>query len=150
MRWSLSNEMRAPNAPGKLIAVVDAIVYDEKTRSILLIRRKYPPFQGMYALIGGHVDAGETPEDAIVREVKEESGIDASVVRSIGVYSKPGRDPRGSYASTLFEMSFSGHQEAKGGDDAAVAEWVPLDAAANMNLAFDHSEMLADYLRLKS
>jgi 8-oxo-dGTP diphosphatase len=67
----------------------------DDTGGVLLIRRKNPPFQGQFALPGGFVDIGETTEAAALRELKEETGIDGSSPRLIGVYSDPTRDPRG-------------------------------------------------------
>jgi 8-oxo-dGTP diphosphatase len=55
---------------------------------ILLIKRRTPPFKGYWALPGGRVDPGETVEQTIVREVKEETGLDVTIVRKIGEYTR--------------------------------------------------------------
>jgi 8-oxo-dGTP diphosphatase len=57
---------------------------------ILLIKRSTPPFVGYWALPGGRVDSGETVEQTIVREVKEETGLDVEVVSKIGEYHEQG------------------------------------------------------------
>lgn len=62
---------------------------------ILLVRRNIEPFKGSWVLPGGHVEFGETVEDALRREMKEELGISVKVKKLVGVYSDPGRDPRG-------------------------------------------------------
>jgi 8-oxo-dGTP diphosphatase len=119
----------------------DAIVV--KDGAILLVRRGRPPFDGMLALPGGFVETGETVEAAAARELFEETGVRAAVERLHGVYSEPGRDPRGHTASVVFVMSYvSG--EPRGGDDAAEAKWLPLDGLP-VEMAFDHARIIADF-----
>ena len=114
---------------------------------IILIRRKNPPFQGSYALPGGFVDYGEMVEDAIVREFKEETGLDAEVKQLVGIYSEPGRDPRGHTISAVFELEITGGTLAAG-DDAAEVETFEFDKLPE--LAFDHSKIISDYNELKN
>ena len=57
---------------------------------ILLIKRRTVPFSGYWALPGGRVDSGETVEQTIVREVKEETGLDVAIVRKVGEYHEQG------------------------------------------------------------
>jgi 8-oxo-dGTP diphosphatase len=120
----------------------DCVVFDKAGR-LLLIRRKNPPFQGHYALPGGFVDYGERVEDAALRELREETGINGSIVRLIGVYSRPDRDPRGHCVSAVYLVD-GGGQEPVAGDDAASAEFVENYRA--QRLAFDHDEVVADAL----
>ncbi len=120
----------------------DCVVFDKAGR-LLLIRRKNPPFQGHYALPGGFVDYGERVEDAALRELREETGINGSIVRLIGVYSRPDRDPRGHCVSAVYLVD-GGDQEPVAGDDAASAEFVENYRA--QRLAFDHDEVVADAL----
>jgi len=120
---------------------VDAIVV--RDGKILLVKRGRPPFEGSYALPGGFVEDGETVEAAAARELMEETEIVAVVERLHGVYSEPGRDPRGHTASVVFVMRY-GHGEAKGGDDAAAAEWLPLDKLPT-EMAFDHARIIDDF-----
>jgi 8-oxo-dGTP diphosphatase len=118
-----------------------------KGGQIVLIRRKNPPFQGQYALPGGFVEHGETVEFAVVREFLEETGLQARVKSLFGVYSDPGRDPRGHTVSVVFELEIIGG-ELHGGDDAAEARLFQLDNLPE--LAFDHGKILEDYIRGKS
>ncbi|MCI4370683.1 MAG: NUDIX hydrolase, partial [Thermoplasmata archaeon] len=62
---------------------------------LLLVLRAREPFRGTWALPGGFVEAAESVEDAVVRELREETGLRARTVGLVGVYSQPGRDPRG-------------------------------------------------------
>jgi 8-oxo-dGTP diphosphatase len=119
---------------------VDAIAI--KDGQIILIKRKNPPFQRSYALPGGFVDYGETVENAIIREFKEETGLDAEIQEFIGIYSEPDRDPRGHTVSAVFELKIiSGEMIA--GDDAAEVSLFPLNKLPE--LAFDHAKIIAEY-----
>jgi 8-oxo-dGTP diphosphatase len=121
----------------------DCVVFDKAGR-LLLIRRKNPPFQGQYALPGGFVDYGEPMESAALRELKEETGIAGKIVRLVGVYSRPDRDPRGHCVSAVYLVD-GGEQQPMAGDDAASAEFVA--GFRSLELAFDHNEIVADALR---
>jgi 8-oxo-dGTP diphosphatase len=131
--------MPPPAGPSPTVDVVIALPGDR----VVLVRRKYPP--PGWALPGGFVDVGETLEAAAVREAKEETGLDVTLVDLLYVYSDPRRDPRRHTVSTVFLGRAVG--EPKGADDAdeAVAfGW----AALPEPLAFDHGEILRDARRL--
>ena len=130
--------MGMPKTPA---LTVDCVIYDPAGR-VLLVRRKNDPFQGSFALPGGFVDIGETIEAACRREVREETGLEVNDLQLVGVYSDPGRDPRGHTASTVFLAKLPVAASPIAGDDAAAAEWV-----ANWRshrLAFDHAHILED------
>lgn len=132
-----------PKPVTPLIAV-DAVVVDAKGR-VLLIRRKYPPFQGQYALPGGFIDVGETVEDACRRELKEETGVKAGKLTLVGVYSDPARDPRGHTVAVVFLTKLRSATPIAG-DDAASAEWV--EGWRKEKLAFDHRKIISDALKI--
>lgn len=113
---------------------------------VLLVRRGRPPFRGRWALPGGFVEPNETVEATVARELFEETGLKARPVALVGVYSGPGRDPRGPTASVVFLMQ-GRPGGPSGGDDAADAAWVPLEDARG--LAFDHDTILRDALRMR-
>jgi 8-oxo-dGTP diphosphatase len=124
----------------------DCVVFDRQGR-LLLVRRKNPPFQGQYALPGGFVDYGEKTEQAAARELAEETGLTAVALALIGVYSEPGRDPRGHTVSAAYLVRVADFAP-RAGDDAADAEFV-----ANWQrerLAFDHDKIVADALALRA
>src|SRR5262245_41319799 len=133
--------MAKPKTP---LLTADCVVFDGKSR-VLLVRRKHPPFKGRYALPGGFVDIGETVEDACRRELAEETGLVAGRLRLVGIYSDPGRDPRGHTCSAVF-LARVARAKPMAGDDAAAAEWVADWRTAD--LAFDHARILADASRL--
>lgn len=116
---------------------VDVII--EMPGGIVLIERKHEPLG--FALPGGFVDYGESLEDAAVREVKEETGLDVELVRQFHAYSEPARDPRAHSVTVVFIGRASG--VPTGGDDAEAAAIHPLDALPTM--AFDHGRILDDY-----
>jgi 8-oxo-dGTP diphosphatase len=123
---------------------VDCVVFDAKGR-VLLVRRKFPPFEGGYALPGGFVEIGERVEEACRRELKEETGVEVGPFQLIGVYSDPARDPRGHTCSVAY-LAQVGSTEATAGDDAAAVEWV--ENWRSVALAFDHAAILADAAKL--
>ncbi len=108
---------------------------------IVLVRRKNEPFKGHYALPGGIVEYGETVEEAVIREVHEETGLECEVKRLVGVYSDPERDPRGHFVSVCFLMDVRGG-ELRAGSDADDVKVFKLGELPP--LAFDHSRMLKD------
>ena len=132
------------NKPEVTEFTADVVVKREDDH-ILLIRRGGEPFEGMWALPGGYLDNGETPLDAAVRELAEETGIFAEreALREVGVWKEPGRDPRGRFITTVFTVTVPTGTVAAAADDAAALVWLPIDTALAVDLAFDHSEILA-------
>jgi 8-oxo-dGTP diphosphatase len=124
---------------------VDCVVF--KGEAVVLIRRKNEPFKGQYALPGGFVDRGETVEAACARELREETSLEVSNLRLVGVYSKADRDPRG-HTVTVAYLGEADLSTMKAGDDAAevelVADW------REQPIAFDHRTIIEDAYRLKS
>ncbi|MGA9838956.1 MAG: NUDIX hydrolase [Thermoplasmata archaeon] len=110
----------------------------------LLVRRGRPPFRGFWALPGGFVELQETVEQAVVRELREETGLTARVGGIVGVYSGPDRDPRKPTTTIAFSMRGTGGSP-RGADDASEARWIPVGTVGR--LAFDHNQILADALR---
>jgi 8-oxo-dGTP diphosphatase len=129
--------MARPRTP---LLAADCVVFDAKGR-VLLVRRKYPPYKGRYALPGGFVEIGETVEDACRRELAEETGLVAGRLRLVGVYSDPKRDPRQHTCSAVF-LAKAARGSPRAGDDAAAAEWIADWRKAD--LAFDHARILTD------
>src|SRR3989441_4231924 len=118
------------------VAVDGIVLQDGK---LVAVRRKNEPYRGMPALPGGFVELGETTVDAVVREVREETGLDTRVKRLVGVFSDPRRDPRGHVISIVYELEVGGGR-LKAGSDAAAIERVNLSAVPGM--AFDHNEIV--------
>lgn len=120
---------------------VDAII--ELPEGIVIIERSNPPFG--WSLPGGFVDAGESLEEAVVREAKEETSLDFVDIRQFKTYSDPGRDPRFHTVSTVFIGKGKGN--AKSGDDAKDLKIVPYEDLLKGEYAFDHKDIIEEYLR---
>ncbi|HEX2557959.1 MAG TPA: NUDIX hydrolase, partial [Nitrososphaera sp.] len=103
------------------VPTVDVIL--QRDSKVLMIRRRKDPFKDRLALPGGFVNEGETVEEAIKREAKEETSLEVEPIDILGVYSDPKRDPRKHILSVVFVGIIVGGQE-KAGDDAASIEWV--------------------------
>jgi len=118
---------------------------------ILLIKRSTPPFIGYWALPGGRVDPGETVEQTIVREVKEETGLDVEVVRKIGEYHEQGVQAgmEYDYYPACFLVKTLGGEIKRQQSEIQEIRLFQLTAIPEP-LAFEHSQMVKDYLAVRS
>ena len=118
--------------------------------TLLLVQRGRDPYRGCWALPGGFMEMDETIEHCAARELHEETGIavEPNALTLIGVYSAPGRDPRGRTVTAAYRLEVPLGTAATAGDDAAQLRWWPLDALPP--LAFDHHQIVTDALRLSS
>jgi ADP-ribose pyrophosphatase YjhB (NUDIX family) len=121
---------------------------------LLLIRRGGHPYLGCWALPGGFADAGETIEATAARELQEETGLTGLALRLVGIYSAPGRDPRGWTVSAAYGTRVEAGLDAVADDDAAEAGWFDVRLAEGADatvalpegqgMAFDHARIIAD------
>jgi len=121
---------------------VDGVIFKDK--KILLVKRKNPPFKGKWALPGGFVEYGEKVEDAVVREIEEETSLKTSIIEIVGIYSDPDRDPRGHTVTIVYLLQISSGV-LHFSDDADDAKF--FDVNELPELAFDHSDIVKDALR---
>ena len=122
---------------------VDGIII--KDNQVLLIKRKNDPYKDTWAIPGGFVEYGERTEDAVLREIKEETGLEAKISHLVGVYSDPKRDPRKHVVSIAYLLKDIIGTE-KGGDDAKEAKWWDINKLPE--LAFDHHYIINDALKI--
>jgi O-acetyl-ADP-ribose deacetylase (regulator of RNase III)/ADP-ribose pyrophosphatase YjhB (NUDIX family) len=122
---------------------VDAII--EINGGIVIIKRSNPPFG--WALPGGFVDYAESLEEAVIREAKEETGLELTAIKQFHTYSDPNRDPRFHTIGTVFIAEAKG--KPKAGDDAAGLKVVNLSEIENLEFAFDHKKIIQDYMKYK-
>lgn len=115
---------------------------------ILLIKRNTRPFVGYWALPGGRMDPGETIEQTIVREVKEETGLDVEIVSKVGEYVEKGvkDDIDYEYYPTCFVVKPVCGEIKK--QDSEIQE-IKLFSLNDLPepLAFEHDLMIKDYLK---
>jgi len=117
---------------------VDIII--EIDGGIVLIERKNPPYG--WALPGGFVDWGESLEKAAVREAREETSLDVTLLRQFHAYSEPARDPRHHTITVAFIARATGTPKAR--DDAAHLGIFSRDTLPSP-IVFDHATILDDY-----
>ncbi|MFN7991458.1 MAG: NUDIX hydrolase [Candidatus Micrarchaeia archaeon] len=119
----------------------DAVLIEDGR--ILLIKRASEPFKGEWAVPGGRIEDDETAEQCLVREMKEETGLDVVPLKMTGLYSDPERDPRLVIAAAYLVRRVGG--VLKAGDDAGEARWVDLEKLPR--LCADHEQIVKDALR---
>ncbi|KAF0250439.1 MAG: 7 8-dihydro-8-oxoguanine triphosphatase [bacterium] len=122
---------------------VDTIIFalhnDEV--KVLLIKRKYPPFAGKWAIPGGFVEVNEALSVAASRELEEETGLKNVTLKQFHTFGDPGRDPRG-HTVTITYHTFLAEIPSNlvGADDADEASWFSVNTLPE--LAFDHDIVL--------
>lgn len=145
-------------------AVTADVVILRKTGAgyqVLLIRRGGHPCLGKLAFPGGFANENEALEQTAARELQEETGVVGLPVELLGVFSGPGRDPRGWIVTAAYTTLLGEEQPVvRAGDDAADAGWYTLEMGEVgpvlcrdgervpvRELAFDHGDMLLAALK---
>jgi 8-oxo-dGTP diphosphatase len=126
------------------MVTVDAVVFavSPGKTEVLLVRRKNEPFKGQWAVPGGFVEMDEELEDAVARELAEETALTGIRLEQLRTFGKCGRDPRGRQISIAFTGTVTeGQDRVRAGDDAAEVGWFNI-AKLPEKLAFDHDEMI--------
>lgn len=142
-----------PDRYPKPAVTADIVILNDRDE-VLLVRRGSHPFLGCWALPGGFANPDEPLAQTAARELAEETGMTGLPLTLIGVFSEPGRDPRGwtisaAYGSCVRKAAVI----PRAGDDAAAAAWWRIDAAGQIlhrgdeamtfqDLAFDHAAIL--------
>lgn len=135
------------NKKGRAFIGVDNIILDGEGR-ILLARRseKSRTFPGKWNLLSGDVEAGESVEDALKREAREEAGVEVEIVRFTGrYYDRPGRHP----AKTVICLPHicrikKGTPKVVRPEEVAEVRWFSPEEIRGLDLAYDHKQMLKD------
>jgi 8-oxo-dGTP diphosphatase len=119
-------EEKPPQTQGSPIVCAGAVVRDSDGR-LLLVQRGHAPSAGLWSVPGGRVEAGETPEQAAVREVREETGLHVAIGRLLGSVRI------GDYLVHDFAAEVIGGALAAG-DDASDVRWCSFDEAGLLPL----------------
>lgn len=127
---------------------VDCVVFglDEEDLKIILIERSGEPFKGRWALPGGFIQMDESLEQAAMRELKEETGIENIFLEQLYTFGEVDRDPRDRVISVAYYalVNLRDHT-VKAATDARSAAWFSVDDIPK--LAFDHNRILDMALR---
>jgi 8-oxo-dGTP diphosphatase len=125
------------------MVTVDAVIFAVRNDDVklLLINRKNEPFKGQWAIPGGFIGIDEELDDAVARELFEETGLTGVKLEQMHTFGKPGRDPRGRQITVAYiGIITEGLDRVKAGDDAQKAQWFDIDDLPK-NMAFDHDEV---------
>ena len=118
---------------------VGAVAVDDER--LLLVRRRNPPAAGSWSVPGGRVEPGETVGEAVVREVREETGLEALCGSLLGWVERIGEDHH--FVILDFVVEVLEPVDPVAGDDAIEAAWIPLTDVAEMT---DLVDGLAEFL----
>lgn len=125
-----------------MVHAADGLLINENGK-IVLIQRKSDTYYDYWAIPGGTVEEDETVEEALIREMREETGVDVKPKEILGIFSAPERDPRGRVISTVFICEYSG--TLKAGSDAGRIRLCTVEEALELDLAFDHNFVILCY-----
>lgn len=133
------------NKSSVIKVAVDAIVFGYSKQdgvSVLLIQRKYEPYKNNWAIPGGFVLEDESLEEAVKRELVEETGITVNYLEQLYTFGEPKRDPRQRIIAVAYFglVKASQYQELKASTDAENAKWFSIKKLPT--LAFDHKQIL--------
>lgn len=133
------------NRSSTIKVAVDAIVFGYSKQdgvSVLLIQRKYEPFKNSWAIPGGFVTDNESLEEAVHRELMEETGIEVNYLEQLYTFGEPDRDPRQRVISVAYFglVKSAQFQQLKASTDAEDARWFSIKKLPA--LAFDHKQIL--------
>jgi 8-oxo-dGTP diphosphatase len=136
-----------PDAPR---VAVGGVVLDGDR--VLLVRRGAAPSAGRWSIPGGLVELGERLEDAVAREIEEESGLRVRVLGLCGVIDRvirTGETDAVRYHYVILDyVSTVEGGELRAGSDAAEARWVPVDELARYDITDGVADMVARAMRL--
>lgn len=138
-----------PRAFPAFAVTVDVVILTlhDGTLHVLLVQRGGEPFKGRWAIPGGFKRPTETLDGAAARELKEETGIDATLhLRQFGAYGDPGRDPRLNVVTVAYLAVLRDVAPPVAGTDAAAAALFPVAEVLDgrRQLAFDHAVIVRD------
>ncbi len=142
------------------MSTVDLLIFYKNTNKLqlLAIKRGHPPFVGYWANPGGNIDENETPIQAAVRELEEETSVIMSTtdLKFVGIFDKPWRDPRSKICvSYAFACVLNEKPATIAQDDADDVTWLDISSDGTITnngeiveMAFDHSDIVQAAIKL--
>jgi ADP-ribose pyrophosphatase YjhB (NUDIX family) len=133
----------------RVAADVAVFAFRDGAMNVLLVRRRYEPYESYWALPGGLLAPDETLEEAAERELREETNVTDTYMEQLATFSELDRDPRGRVISCCYlALVDGGRVRLRPGSDAGEAVWRPLEPLLRETekgtvLAFDHDRILA-------
>lgn len=145
----MRNTLECDSKIAVVCMTVDLVIFTVRgdELQVLLVERGKAPYLGQLALPGGHLRGKETLDDAALRELKEETGVEGAHLHleQLRTYSDPERDPRGRVITTAYLALGPNLPAPVAGTDAREAYWMPVGPALHDGtLAFDHASILRD------
>jgi len=120
---------------------------EEEDIKVLLTRRGYPPYQSQWCLPGGHIDPWEPARDAVIREIREEVGLNFDA-RFHAYFDEIIPEKKIHAVVLIFDGSTSGNLQAQT-DEVTEMKWFTFEETLNLTLAFQHNEILIAYAKSK-
>ena len=140
----MSNADNARTYPTRPYLAVSAAIF--RNGRVLIVRRARPPAHGLYTLPGGGVELGETLEGAIIREVREETGLEIAPLALVGFCEAIGRDAAGRVERHFVILPFAARWvggEIALSDELAEAHWRKPDELAGLKTTDGLAEIVA-------
>ena len=139
-RYALGSEYPWQYKYERMAVTTDCVIftYEDWALKVLLVRRGLEPYKGEWAFPGGFLKTNETAVEGAIRELKEETALETSAIRELGVFSDVDRDPR-ERVITIAYYALIKPSDVVGGDDAEEARWFPVNELPS--LAFDHRKI---------
>ena len=128
----------------RLVVTVDVVIFTlrEGSLQVLLVRRRRPPWEGMWAIPGGTIGSDEALEAAALRTLEEETGLGDVFLEQLYTFGEPGRDARGRVITvSYFAVVPASYVVPRAAEDAERVQWWPIGELPP--LAFDHGEILS-------
>ncbi|MBN2042227.1 MAG: NUDIX hydrolase [Candidatus Aenigmarchaeota archaeon] len=124
----------------KIFVTADPVII--RNGKVILVKRRFPPYKGKWALPGGRVEE-ESVEKTCTREAGEETGLIVKPEKIIGIYSKPGRDPRGHTVTVAFRCRVTGGKLRNSRESFEIGDFTKHEVK-KLSIAFDHMQILKD------
>jgi 8-oxo-dGTP diphosphatase len=128
----------------RLSLTADVIIFTLRgdDLQVLLVKRKHPPFERMWAIPGGFVAPDESLEETALRELEEETGVRDVYLEQLYTFGDVDRDPRGRVVTVAyFALVPAADIDPQAGSDAAETHWWSVYGLPD--LAFDHADIVS-------